>query len=67
MNACLVSKGAYTAISSFEELVCRFEAAGKKMSKCQDRVQSGRAETKIGHFESSSGRFWLFSGSLAPH
>ena len=38
MNTCLVSKGAYVALSSFGELLSRIKAASADSSKCADRV-----------------------------
>ena len=38
MSTCLVSKGAYVALSSFGELLSRIKAASADSSKCADRV-----------------------------
>ena len=44
MNACLVSKCAYTATSSFQELVCRFKAAADIRRKSHIRNEEMQAE-----------------------
>jgi hypothetical protein len=44
MNACLVSKCAYTATSSLQELVCRFKAAADTLRKSRIRDEEMQAE-----------------------
>ena len=44
VNSCLVSKGAYTAMSSFRELVCRFKAANDIWGKSHIRNEEMQAE-----------------------
>ena len=44
MNACLVSKGAYTATSSLQALVCRLKAANETLRKSHIRNEEMQAE-----------------------
>ena len=44
VNSCLVSKGAYTAMSSFRELVSRFKAANDIWGKSHIRNEEMQAE-----------------------
>ena len=44
MNACLVSKGAYTATSSLQELACRLKAANETLRKSHIRNEEMQAE-----------------------
>ena len=44
MNACLVSKGAYTAASSLQELSCRVKAATDIWGKSHIRNEEMQAE-----------------------